>query len=161
MLPRFVKHWQQVFSKTSCNRYESRRILEQFSENGINFCNMFICSLLELLKFTVTKRLLKSGRYQIGDDRFFYDSHRHGIGLKKAQFRRIELFLDCGSRIVNIDFSIHYNFTVTLFVTLHSKTSLLSAFLSYSRWHRPAQGIQSSKRQSEGDIPVTGKDIAF
>ena len=50
---------------------------------------------------------------------------------------------------------------MTLFVTLHSKTYLLSAFLSYSRRHRPTQGIQSSKRQSEGDIPVTGKDIAF
>ncbi len=66
---------------------------------------------------------------------------------------QVGLFLDCGSRIVNIDFSIHYNFTVTLFVTLHSKTSLLSAFLSYSRWHRPAQGILSSKRLSEGVFP--------
>jgi len=36
---------------------------------------------------------------------------------------------------------------VTLFVTLHSKTCLLSAFLSYSRWHRSPQGILSLKRQ--------------
>ena len=58
MLTRFVKHRQQVFSKTSCNRYESRRILEQFSENDANFRKPFIYSVLESLKITVTKRLL-------------------------------------------------------------------------------------------------------
>ena len=57
MLTSFVKRRQQTFSEISCNRYESSRILGQFSENGSNFYKLFIYNLLELLKITVTKRL--------------------------------------------------------------------------------------------------------
>ena len=40
-------------------------------EDNIIAGKLFIYSLLEPLKITVAKRLLKSGRYQIGDVRFF------------------------------------------------------------------------------------------
>jgi len=40
-----------------------------------------------------------------------------------------------------------YIYHVTGCVTLYSQTRHPSVFLSYSRWHRPAQGILSSKRQ--------------
>jgi len=61
MLTSFVKRWQQALSEIIYNRYESSRILGQFSENGINFYKPFIRNVLESLKITVTKRLLLCG----------------------------------------------------------------------------------------------------
>ena len=66
---------------------------------------------------------------------------------KKAQFRRIELFLDCGSRIKNLIYQSLTRVMCTPYVTpaLFSSPALpvLCHTAHSRRWHRTKSGIQA------------------